>query len=44
MRSIATSGATVVFVSHNLKAVSDLCARAILLDGGQVVEDGRRRT
>ena len=40
MRSIAASGATVVFVSHNLKAVSDLCARAILLDGGQVVEDG----
>ena len=40
MRSIADSGATVVFVSHNLKAVSDLCARAILLDDGQVVEDG----
>ncbi len=27
MRGIATSGATVVFVSHNLKAVSDLCAQ-----------------
>ena len=40
MRSIATSGATVVFVSHNLKAVSDLCARAILIDDGQIVEDG----
>ncbi len=40
MQSIAASGATVVFVSHNLKAVSDLCARAILLDAGQVVEDG----
>lgn len=40
MRTIAKSGATVVFVSHNLKAVSDLCARTILLDAGQVVEDG----
>ena len=40
MRSIATSGATVVFVSHNLKAVSDLCARATLIDDGQIVEDG----
>ena len=40
MRSIATGGATVVFVSHNLKAVSDLCARAILIDDGQIVEDG----
>ncbi len=40
MRSIATSGATVVFVSHNLKAASDLCARAILIDDGQIVEDG----
>ena len=27
MRGIATSGATVVFVSHNLKGVSDLCAQ-----------------
>ena len=34
MRSIATSGATVVFVSHNLQAVTDLCARAMLIDGG----------
>jgi lipopolysaccharide transport system ATP-binding protein len=40
MRSIATSGATVVFVSHNLRAVSDICARSILLDRGQVIEDG----
>ena len=40
MRSIATSGATVVFVSHNLRAVSDICSRSLLLDGGVVVEDG----
>jgi len=40
MRSIAKGGATVIFVSHNLKAVSDLCSRAILMDGGSVVADG----
>ena len=40
MRSIATSGATVVFVSHNLRAVSDICGRSVLLDRGEVVEDG----
>ena len=40
MRSIATGGATVLFVSHNLKAVSDLCARTVLMDGGRIVADG----
>jgi lipopolysaccharide transport system ATP-binding protein len=40
MRSVAHGGATVVFVSHNLKAVADLCSRTILLDGGSIVADG----
>jgi lipopolysaccharide transport system ATP-binding protein len=40
MRSVAKSGATVLFVSHNLKAVSELCARTLLLDAGTVVCDG----
>jgi len=40
MREIAKSGATVVFVSHNLKAVSDLCQRTVLLDRGSIVADG----
>jgi ABC-type polysaccharide/polyol phosphate transport system ATPase subunit len=40
MRSIAKGGSTVLFVSHNLKAVSDLCARTVLLDAGSVVADG----
>ena len=40
MRSVAKGGATVIFVSHNLKAVSDLCSRAILLDAGAIVADG----
>ena len=40
MRSVAKGGATVIFVSHNLKAVSDLCSRTILLDAGSIVADG----
>jgi lipopolysaccharide transport system ATP-binding protein len=40
MRSIASGGATVLFVSHNLKAVSDLCPRAVLMDAGAIIADG----
>jgi lipopolysaccharide transport system ATP-binding protein len=40
MREIAKGGATVIFVSHNLKAVSDLCARSMLMDRGSVIADG----
>ena len=40
MRSIAEGGATVIFVSHNLRAVSDLCARTVLMDQGSIKADG----
>jgi lipopolysaccharide transport system ATP-binding protein len=40
MRSIAASGATVLFVSHNLRAVSDLCSRTVLMEAGGIVDDG----
>lgn len=40
MRSILNSGATVIFVSHSLKSISDLCPRSILMKKGTVVEDG----
>jgi lipopolysaccharide transport system ATP-binding protein len=33
-------GRTVLFVSHNMGAVKDLCPRCILLGDGQVVRDG----
>jgi lipopolysaccharide transport system ATP-binding protein len=36
MNSIIASGATVVFVSHNLRAVSKLCQRSLLLEKGGV--------
>ena len=37
MRKIIHSGATVVFVSHNLKTVAEFCSRALLLDHGRPV-------
>lgn len=40
MKAVLNDGVTVIFVSHNLKAVSDLSKRAILLDHGKVVMDG----
>jgi lipopolysaccharide transport system ATP-binding protein len=40
MKQVLASGATVLFVSHNLRAVTDLCQRAILIDHGQVMHEG----
>ncbi|HJT44552.1 MAG TPA: ABC transporter ATP-binding protein [Rhizomicrobium sp.] len=40
MQSVQDSGRTVLFVSHNLTAVSKLCSRCILLSGGRLVADG----
>ena len=36
MSSILKGGTTVLFVSHNLKAVTELCGRAMLLKKGEV--------
>ena len=36
MNSVIASGATVVFVSHDLRAVSNLCQRSVLLEKGKV--------
>jgi len=40
MRAILKGGATVIFVSHNLQAVAELCSRTLLLNHGQLVNDG----
>jgi lipopolysaccharide transport system ATP-binding protein len=40
MRALITDGVPVVFVSHNLTAVVDLCQRAIFIDHGTVQFDG----
>lgn len=41
MRELLGRGVPLVFVSHNLAAVVDLCTRAILIDHGVVQFDGR---
>lgn len=40
IRSVMNGGATVLFVSHNLKAVTELCQRTMLLERGRVVTIG----
>jgi lipopolysaccharide transport system ATP-binding protein len=40
MKDIGQYGRTVLFVSHNMPALTNLCPRAILLDGGKTVMDG----
>ncbi len=40
MEDAAKQGRTVLFVSHNLNAVVNLCSRSILLDKGLVTMDG----
>jgi len=40
MRDVATRGRTVLFVSHNMGAISRLCQRAILLNDGSVLSMG----
>jgi lipopolysaccharide transport system ATP-binding protein len=39
MEGVSKEGRTVLFVSHNMPAVTRLCQRAILLDQGTLVED-----
>lgn len=40
MEDITREGRTVLFVSHNLKAVESLCTSAVLLERGKVVATG----
>jgi lipopolysaccharide transport system ATP-binding protein len=40
MEELSSAGRTVIFVSHQMQAVSQLCDRALQLDGGQIVDAG----
>ena len=40
MESSVSEGRTILFVSHNMPAVSSLCGRGILIDDGMIVFDG----
>jgi lipopolysaccharide transport system ATP-binding protein len=43
MGRVAKEGLTVLFVSHNMSAITGLCERVILLEGGAAVFDGPTR-
>ncbi|HEX3053172.1 MAG TPA: ABC transporter ATP-binding protein [Aggregatilineaceae bacterium] len=40
MDEVAGEGRTVLFVSHNMAAVSNLCSRSVLLSAGHLIFDG----
>jgi lipopolysaccharide transport system ATP-binding protein len=40
MEDVGREGRTVLFVSHNMPAVTRLCPRTVLLDGGALLKDG----
>lgn len=40
MKDVANNGRTVLFVSHNMEAVRNLCSRALLMEQGTIVSEG----
>jgi lipopolysaccharide transport system ATP-binding protein len=40
MEDVTSQGRTVIFVSHSMRSIQNLCDRTILLDHGRVVADG----
>lgn len=38
--SMKNAGKTIIFVSHDMRAVSEWCQHAVLLNGGQIVRQG----
>jgi lipopolysaccharide transport system ATP-binding protein len=40
MREVSSSGRTVLFVSHQMGAISHLCSRALLMEQGRIAYDG----
>lgn len=41
MQDVASKGRTVLFVSHNMPMIQNLCSRSILLDQGKIAIDGK---
>jgi lipopolysaccharide transport system ATP-binding protein len=44
MQDLRSEGRTVLFVSHDLTSVRQLCTRALLLNGGRIIDDGEPDT
>ena len=43
MSSVAKEGRTILFVSHQMQAITNLCNRAILLDRGKIIKRGNTK-
>jgi lipopolysaccharide transport system ATP-binding protein len=43
MESVAREGRTIIFVSHNMAAVRQLCTKGLWIDGGQIRRSGNVR-
>ena len=43
MRTVANSGRTVIFVSHNMAAINTLCSSALVLESGKLIARGPTR-
>ena len=44
MNTVAEQGRTIIFVSHNMAAISRLCNRVVLLDKGRMLQEGDPET
>ncbi len=44
MNKVAEEGRTIIFVSHNMAAISRLCNRVVLFDKGRIIEQGDPET
>jgi lipopolysaccharide transport system ATP-binding protein len=40
MEDVGKTGRTVLFVSHNMPAITRLCDRSIMIEGGKIIADG----
>ncbi len=43
MGDVAQSGRTILFVSHNMAAVENLCSRVFVMENGKIVDEGSPR-
>lgn len=40
LQQVGTEGKTILFVSHNMSAMRLICSRGLLIDQGEIIEDG----
>ena len=41
MGNVSSMGKTVLLVSHNMSSISSICERVVLLENGEIVDDGK---